>query len=100
MMHSACIAAFRTQARRRHLQPRGVSPKPVASATPKLMALVEQEIHQCVQRRAAEAAVPAYYTLCGYLVPPANVEKTCARVTCPQCLRCAGERTDPATVMA
>lgn len=91
MMHNTCIAAFRTQTRRRHQLASGVIPKPATFTMPRLTALVEQDIHQCVQRRANEARIPAFYTLCGYLVPSANVEQTCGTVTCRRCLRRANE---------
>mgnify|MGYP000408304028 CR=1 FL=1 len=91
MMHSTCIAAFRTQTRRRHRPPHAVMPKSGTSNTPRLTALVEHQIHRCVQRRADKAAVTAFYTLCGYLVPPGNVEETCGTVTCQRCLGRAKE---------
>ncbi len=91
MMHSACIAAFRTQTRRRHHLSHGVTAKPAANSPPRPTALVEGEIHQCVQRRAEKASVPAFYTLCGYLVPPGNVEETCHNLTCQRCLGRASE---------
>jgi hypothetical protein len=48
-------------------------------------AKVDGEIHQCVKRRAEGTSVPAFYTLCGILVPPHNVERGSARVSCPKC---------------
>ncbi|MEN3974469.1 hypothetical protein [Emcibacter sp. SYSU 3D8] len=54
--------------------------------------MVDRDIHQCVQRQAHDAALPAFYTLCGYLVPRHNVELTAVGVTCRQCLRRAGEQ--------
>lgn len=84
MMHSTCIAAFRAPARKRH---HGAA----MPAAPGLTALAEREIHRCVLRQATEGAIPAYYTLCGYLVPAGNVGETCIRVTCPKCLGHAEE---------
>ena len=91
-MHSTCIAAFRSQNRRRYRSSHGAAGNPGRNHAPKLTAMVDREIHQCVQRRAHDAAVPAFYTLCGYLVPAANVEQTCLQVTCPHCLLRAAER--------
>ena len=85
MMHSSCIAAFRTQNRSFHRPQQGH--KALVSATPRFTALAGRHIHQCIRRQASDAAIPAFYTLCGYLVPEGNVEQTCVPVTCPHCLR-------------
>lgn len=87
MMHSTCIAAFRTQNRNVHRPQHGH--RPLVCAMPRPTALAGRHVHQCVRRQASDAAIPAYYTLCGYLVPEGNVERTCVQVTCPRCLRLA-----------
>ena len=80
MMHSNCIAAFRAPTGRRFSPAR-------RRAAPRLTALADGHIHQCVQRQASPSAIPAFYTLCGSLVPAGNVACTDTRVTCPECRR-------------
>ena len=92
MIHNACIAAFRTQQRKRHQVPNGAPPKSSTATPPGLTAMAEHQIHLCVQRQANDNAIPAFYTLCGYLVPQDNVEPACNRVTCPHCMHQAVKR--------
>ncbi|MGE0666704.1 MAG: hypothetical protein AB7O49_09110 [Sphingomonadales bacterium] len=84
MIHNTCIAAFRPRAGKPRRAKAGLS------ATPRATAIVDRDTHQCVSRKASDAAIPAFYTLCGYLVPEGNVVQTCLEVTCPGCLRQAG----------
>lgn len=89
MMHATCIAAFRNQNRGSHRRPAdtrsGVSPMPRPTA------VAEQQTHQCVLRQANATAYPAFYTLCGLLVPSGNVAHSCEPITCTSCRQRSGE---------
>lgn len=87
MMHTTCIAAFRAPARKRHPAARSPAPGSRTPRAARLTALVDGHIHQCTQRQSTPAAIPAFYTLCGCLVPEGNVSRTCATVTCAECRR-------------
>jgi hypothetical protein len=87
MMHSLCIAAFRAPTGRRFSPARPPALRVGRPRTARLTALADGHIHQCTQRQASPSAIPAFYTLCGSLVPAGNVACTDARVTCPECRR-------------
>lgn len=89
-MHNTCIAAFRNQNRGRYRSSHGAAGKPGRNHAAKLTAMAGRDLHQCVRRRAHDGAVPAFYTLCGHLVPESNVAETSLPVTCPRCLRRGG----------
>lgn len=89
MMHATCIAAFRNQNRGSHRRPG--APRSGVSPLPRPTAVAEQQTHQCVMRQANATAYPAFYTLCGILVPSGNVAHNCEPITCTSCQQRTGE---------
>ncbi len=85
MMHATCIAAFRNQSRGSHRRPG--APRSGVSPMPRPTAVAEQHTHQCVLRQANATAYPAFYTLCGILVPSGNVAQSREPITCTRCLQ-------------
>lgn len=89
MMHATCIAAFRNQNRGSHRRPG--APRSGLAAQPRPTAVAEQHTHQCELRQANATACPAFYTLCGLLVPSGNVAHSCEPITCTSCRQRSGE---------
>lgn len=85
MIHATCITAFRNQNRGSHRRPG--APRSGVSPLPRPTAVAEQRTHQCVLRQANATAYPAFYSLCGILVPSGNVAHGCEPITCTRCLQ-------------
>jgi hypothetical protein len=85
MMHATCIAAFRNRNRGSHRRP--ADSRSGLSLLPRPTAVAEQQTHQCVLRQANATAYPAFYTICGILVPSGNVAQSREPITCTRCLQ-------------